>query len=78
MIHSLIHSLVVCPDMGRTYAKIDYGKGVYLYDQHGKKYLDASSGAAAVANIGHGRTEMADVIQEQVSKVSVLPTHMFS
>jgi adenosylmethionine-8-amino-7-oxononanoate aminotransferase len=78
MIRPLIHSATVCPDMGRFYPKIDRGEGVYLFDQSGKKYLDASSGAAAVANIGHGRIEMANVIQGQIAKISVLPTHMFS
>ncbi|MFT5822318.1 MAG: adenosylmethionine-8-amino-7-oxononanoate aminotransferase [Crocinitomix sp.] len=78
MIQSLIHSMVVCPDMSKTYSKIDYGKGIYLYDQLGKRYLDGSSGSAAVANIGHGRQEIAEVLREQASKVSILPTHAFS
>ncbi|MFK7784947.1 MAG: aminotransferase class III-fold pyridoxal phosphate-dependent enzyme, partial [Crocinitomicaceae bacterium] len=78
MINSLIHSMVVCPDMDKIYSKIAYGKGVYLFDEKGKKYLDGSSGAAAVANIGHGRSEIAEVLKEQALKVSVLPTHVFS
>ncbi len=78
MIKSLIQSMAVCPDMNKVYPKIDYGKGVYVYDQNGKKYLDASSGSSAVSNIGHGRTEIADVIHQQVSKISVLPTHAFN
>ncbi|WP_426094744.1 aspartate aminotransferase family protein [Flavobacterium sp. DSR2-3-3] len=78
MIKSLIHSMAVCPDMNKVYPKIEYGKGVYIYDQSGKKYLDASSGSSAVSNIGHGRSEIADVIYQQVSKISVLPTHAFN
>lgn len=78
MIQSLIHSMIVCPDMKKTYPKISYGKGPYLFDEEGKKYLDASSGSAAVSNIGHGITEIAQIIKEQTEKISVLPTHAFS
>ncbi len=78
MIKNLIHSMAVCPDMNKKYPKISYGKGVYLYDENGKKYLDASAGSSSVANLGHGRQDMVDIISEQVSKVTVLPTHAFS
>lgn len=78
MIESLIHSMAVCPDMNKSFPRIRYGKGVYLFDEQGKRYLDASSGSCAVSNIGHGRAEIAEVIQDQISKVSVLPTHVFS
>ena len=78
MIKSLIHSMAICPDMSKVYPKIQYGKGIYLFDQNGKRYIDASAGSSSVSNIGHGRTEIADVIHEQVSKIAVLPTHAFS
>lgn len=73
-----MHSMVVCPDMNKNYPKIQYGKGIYLFDEKGKRYLDGSGGSSSVANIGHGRQEIVDVISEQVSKISVLPTHAFS
>lgn len=78
MIKPLIHSMAVCPDMNKQYAKIQYGKGVYLYDERGRRYLDGSSGSSAVSNLGHGRQEIADVISQQVSKIAVLPTHAFN
>lgn len=78
MIQSLIHSMIVCPDMQKTYPKIAYGKGPYLFDEQGKKYLDASSGSSAVSNLGHGITQIAQIIKEQTEKISVLPTHAFS
>ncbi len=78
MIASLIHSMAVCPDMNKVYPKIEYGRGVYLFDKNGKRYLDASSGSSSVSNVGHGRVEIADVMYDQVSKISVLPTHAFS
>lgn len=75
---SLIRSAVVCPDYSKTYPAISHGKGVYLYDESGKAYIDASSGSAAVSNIGHGIPEIAEIIKDQTSKVSILPTHFFS
>jgi adenosylmethionine-8-amino-7-oxononanoate aminotransferase len=78
MIKHLIHSMIVCPDMDKDYPKIAYGKGVYLYDENGKEYLDASSGSAAVSNIGHGIEAIGEVMKVQAAKVSVLPTHAFS
>ncbi len=47
--------------------KIVYGKGVYLYDEHGRAYLDGASGAVA-ANIGYGNEEVASAIYEQIRK----------
>lgn len=40
------------------------GEGVSLYDAQGRRYLDGSSGAL-VANIGHGRAEVADAMAAQ-------------
>src|SRR5687768_1507753 len=34
------------------------GEGCYVYDQHGKRYLDGLSALFCV-NAGHGRTELA-------------------
>lgn len=78
MIKSLIHSMAVCPDMNKIYPKIVSGKGVYLHDTTGKRYLDASAGSSSVSNIGHGREDIAEIIREQALKVAVLPTHAFS
>jgi len=47
----------------------DHGKGVYLYDSEGKKYLDFSGGAMVV-NIGHGDERVAKAMQEQVNKLA--------
>lgn len=78
MIKELIHSIIICPDWDKDYPRITHGKGVYLFDEDEKKYIDASSGAAAVTNLGHGIEEVSNIISEQIKKVSVLPTHAFS
>ena len=55
------------------YPKIQCGKGIYLYDVDGKKYLDACSGSA-VANIGHGNKEIAEYTKELMERVAF--THL--
>ncbi|HIP95192.1 MAG TPA: aspartate aminotransferase family protein [Leucothrix sp.] len=51
-----------------TYAPLpvafDNGKGAYLFDTEGKKYLDALSGVA-VCSLGHANSEVADAIAKQ-------------
>ena len=46
-----------------------YAKGVYLYDQDEKSYLDFSSQLMNV-NIGHGRQEITDAVVHQMEKLS--------
>jgi adenosylmethionine-8-amino-7-oxononanoate aminotransferase len=55
------------------YPKIEYGKGIYLYGEDGKKYLDGCSGSS-VANIGHGNEEVAECAAKQIRKVAF--THL--
>jgi len=52
---------------------IDRGKGVYLYDEEGNEYLDAASGAAVCA-LGHGNSEIANVMKEQAEKLNYTHT----
>ena len=61
-------------------------EGVYLWDNHGKQYLEGMAGLWCTA-LGYGNTELADVAAEQlrelerspISKVSLNPlkaTHL--
>jgi len=70
--------MVVCPNWDETFSKITHGKGVYVYDETGKEYIDASAGSAAVSNLGHGIEQIAEILYEQTKKAAVLPTHAFS
>ncbi len=47
----------------------DHGKGVYLFDKEGKKYIDFSSGPSVVC-IGHGDQRVIQAMVEQMKKVS--------
>ena len=48
---------------------ISHGKGVYLYDTDGNRYLDACAGVHVVS-IGHGVAEVAEAMYQQAGKVS--------
>ena len=59
------------------YPVITRGKGIYLYDQKGRKYIDGSGGPAVV-NIGHGIKEIAREAQKLISKFSYLYASQFT
>ena len=48
------------------------GSGPYVYDQHGKRYLDGLSGLF-VSQIGHGRKEVAEAGAQQASELAYFP-----
>ena len=61
------------PPLPNNYARslllIDHGKGSYLFDADGNKYLDFGSGIA-VNSLGHGREDLAEIAAEQMKKVT--------
>jgi adenosylmethionine-8-amino-7-oxononanoate aminotransferase len=72
-----MQSYLIKPLLDSTYPTIDYGKGIYLYDLEGKKYLDASSGAVT-ANIGHGVKEIIEAMNAQAQRVSFVYRSQFT
>jgi adenosylmethionine-8-amino-7-oxononanoate aminotransferase len=44
------------------------GEGSYVWDEHGKRYLDGLSALFCV-NAGHGRTELGDAAAEQIKEL---------
>lgn len=71
------HSFLIKPMLDDSYPVIDYGKGIYLFDMEGKRYVDAASGAVT-ANIGHGVTEIIEAMNEQAKKVSFVYRSQFT
>ncbi len=53
------------------------GEGVYLIDREGRRYLDASGGAA-VCCLGHGHRAVIDAIKAQADKLAYAHTAFFS
>lgn len=63
-------------DFNKQYPIITHANGVYLFDEIGKRYLDASSGAVSV-NLGHGVTEITQEIYKQAQQVAFVHTVRF-
>jgi adenosylmethionine-8-amino-7-oxononanoate aminotransferase len=61
----------------RRYPRIVRGEGCWLYDDRGKRYLDASSGAL-VCNLGHGNAELAKVVGGQAGRLAYVNGMYFS
>ena len=56
---------------------IESGDGVMLRDTKGRQFIDAMSGLWVV-NAGHGRTELADVAHEQMSRLAYQNTFAYA
>ena len=52
-----------------TYPQVERGEGVWLWDSAGRDYIDGSSGAMT-ANIGHGVSEIGEVMRGQSNRVA--------
>ena len=48
------------------------GEGAYVWDQHGKRYLDGLAGLFT-SQIGHGRTELAEAGAKQAETLAYFP-----
>ena len=48
------------------------GEGVYVFDQHGRRYLDGLSGLF-VSQVGHGRQEIAEAAARQSTELAYFP-----
>lgn len=70
-------SYLIKPLLNKDYPMVEYGKGIYLYDIHGKEYMDGCSGAVT-ASIGHGVPEIAKVMKDQGKKVSFVYRSQFT
>ncbi len=70
-------SHLIKPLLGASYPEVAYGKGIYLYDTDGNRYLDGASGAVT-ANIGHGVPEIIQAMKEQAEKVSFVYRSQFT
>jgi putrescine---pyruvate transaminase len=49
------------------------GHGIYVKDLEGRQFIDGLAGLWNV-NIGHGRTEIGDVVREQIGKLAFAPS----
>ncbi len=61
------------------------GKGIHVWDQHGKQHLDGVSGGVWTVNVGYGRERIANAVRDQLIKLNYfagsagsIPGSMFS
>jgi acetylornithine/succinyldiaminopimelate/putrescine aminotransferase len=47
--------------------EITKAEGIYLFDRHGRKYIDLISGVT-VSNLGHGHPDVLNAVKEQVDR----------
>ncbi len=46
------------------------GKGLRVWDQHGKEHLDAVAGGVWTVNVGYGRETIANAVRDQILKMN--------
>jgi len=49
--------------------RVDYGRGIHVYDTTGKRYLDASGGPAVYC-LGHSHPEVNEAIKAQIDRIA--------
>ncbi len=72
------HPHAVHRSWDRDYSTIVRTDGVYLYDDRGRRYIDATGGSSVVVTIGHGVQAINDVMYEQSKQFNFYPAHAFS
>jgi adenosylmethionine-8-amino-7-oxononanoate aminotransferase len=77
MPYRTLNSQLILADYERTYPNVVRGEGVYLYDDEGRRYLDAAGCTAAVTHLGHGDEQVAEALAAQARTLAVHPTHLF-
>jgi adenosylmethionine-8-amino-7-oxononanoate aminotransferase len=61
-----------------AYPNIERGEGVWLYTSDGSAVLDACSGGAMVACLGHGDREIVEAARTQARKITYVYNHHFT
>jgi adenosylmethionine-8-amino-7-oxononanoate aminotransferase len=61
-----------------AYPNVERGEGVRLFLTDGRELLDACSGGAMVASIGHGVQEIVDAAAEQADRLAYVYFHQFT
>lgn len=73
----MLHPNVLYFDNHFEYPMIVRGKGIYLYDEEGKEYIDGCSGAIS-CSLAHGRSDMAEILKEQAESIAYVHRHHVS
>ncbi|MEQ8921884.1 MAG: aminotransferase class III-fold pyridoxal phosphate-dependent enzyme, partial [Roseovarius sp.] len=68
--HLIQHAGWTGPDPKADPRIIVEGKGMRVWDQHGKEHLDAVSGGVWTVNVGYGRERIANAVRDQLLKLN--------
>jgi adenosylmethionine-8-amino-7-oxononanoate aminotransferase len=63
--------------LNKEYPVMVKGEGIYLFDEHGRRYIDAKGGIAVI-NVGYGVKEIVDAMSEQALTLNFLNTIQFT
>lgn len=64
------------PLLNKTYLKAKTARGVYIFDEGGKAYLDGSSGAVT-CSLGHSHPKVLPLIKQQLDKLQFVYRSQF-
>lgn len=70
-------SYLIKPLLDGHYPTAVYGKGIYIYDDDNKQYIDGSSGAVT-ASVGHAVPEIIEAMIKQARKISFVYRSQFT
>jgi taurine-pyruvate aminotransferase len=68
--HLIQHAGWTGPDAKGDPRIIVEGKGLRVWDQHGKEHIDAVAGGVWTVNVGYGRESIADAVRDQILKMN--------
>ena len=68
--HLIQHAGWTGPDAQSDPRIIVEGRGMRVWDQHGKEHLDAVSGGVWTVNVGYGRERIANAVRDQLIKLN--------
>jgi adenosylmethionine-8-amino-7-oxononanoate aminotransferase len=75
--HLWMHFTRLSGDARHEIPTIVRGEGVWVYDQHGRRYLDGLSGLFT-SQVGHGRTELAEAAARQAGRLAYFPVWSYA
>src|SRR5215472_16042221 len=65
------------PALGGDLPTITRAEGIYLFDDQGRRLIDAAGGVGAVTAVGHAVPEIIEAITEQLKTVAFVPWTQF-
>jgi adenosylmethionine-8-amino-7-oxononanoate aminotransferase len=75
--YSYPHGHVLYRKLRHAFPRMVRGEGIHLFDEEGKRYIDASGGAM-VSNLGHGNAAVVEAIRSQAAKLDYVSGIQFT